>query len=139
MVQQSLLVQIIKKKRFEASNWNVLEINGHDFKSIEKGLKLSTKSKKPTLVICKTLIGYGSPNKSGTESSHGAPLGEDEALLTKKNLDWSYPKFFIPKFIKNKWIKVGKAGERIRKNWEIKNFKSKNFSLRNCNAWRRRR
>ena len=82
-----------QKKRFEASNWNVLEINGHDFKSIEKGLKLSTKSKKPTLVICKTLIGYGSPNKSGTESSHGAPLGEDEALLTKKNLDWSYPKF----------------------------------------------
>ncbi len=116
-----------QKKRFEASNWNVLEINGHNFKSIEKGLKLSTKSKKPTLVICKTLIGFGSPNKSGSESSHGAPLGEDEAILTKKNLNWSYPKFFIPKFIKNKWIKVGKSGERIRKNWEIKNFKSKNF------------
>ena len=113
-----------QKKRFEACNWETVEINAHDFESIEYGLNLSLKSKKPTLIISKSIIGYGSPNKSGKETSHGSPLGSNEASLTKQKLNWPYNKFQIPNEIKHKWINVGKKGTKKRINWE-KKFKGK--------------
>ena len=73
-------------KRFQASNWSTIEIDGHDFNQIDKATKFALKSKKPTLISCKTIIGFGSPNKSGKSSSHGAPLGAEESKITKKNL-----------------------------------------------------
>ena len=73
-----------QKQRFEASNWNTINVDGHNYQSIEKGILQSLKSNKPTLIICKTKIGFGSPNKSGKESSHGSPLGELESKLTKE-------------------------------------------------------
>ena len=113
-----------QKKRFEACNWETVEIDAHDFGSIEYGLNLSLKSKKPTLIISKSIIGYGSPNKSGKETSHGSPLGSNEAILTKQKLNWPYNKFQIPNEIKHKWINVGKKGTKKRINWE-KKFKGK--------------
>ena len=113
-----------QKKRFEACNWETIEINGHDFGNIENGLNLSLKSKKPTLIISKSIIGYGSPNKSGKETSHGSPLGTNEAILTKQRLNWPYSKFQVPNEIKHKWINVGKKGTKKRIIWE-KKFRGK--------------
>ena len=83
-------------KRFEASGWNVTEINGHNTKEIFKAIKDSNSSDKPTMILCKTIIGYGSPNKQGTASVHGSPLGKDEYNLTRKELGIKYSKFQIP-------------------------------------------
>ena len=96
-----------QRKRFVASNWNTVDVNAHSFESIEKGIKNAIKSDKPTLILCKSTIGYGSPNKSGKETAHGSPLGNEESKLTKENLNWDYKKFEIPRTIKNKWLKIG--------------------------------
>ena len=112
-------------KRFEASNWNTLEIDGHNFSEIESALKSATNSDKPTFISCKTIIGYGSPNRSGKEISHGAPLGKEEAMKTKINLKWNHNSFFIPEKILNNWRKIGNKGLKIRKTWERKFNQSK--------------
>ena len=114
-----------QKKRFIASNWNTIEINGHCFKEIEDGIKNANKSDKPTLILCKTTIGFGSPNKSGKEIAHGSPLGSNEAKLTKEKLGWNYKSFEVPNNIKKKWIKVGLDGKKKRLKWELKLSKSK--------------
>ncbi len=114
-----------QKKRFEASNWNTMSINGHDFEEISNAIDKVKKSKKPSLIICKTIIGYGSPNKSGKESCHGSPLGISEAILTKKNLNWPFKKFDIPKSIKKDWEVISKKGAKKRLLWERKLRKSK--------------
>ena len=115
------------KKRFEASNWNTIEVNGHDFQSIEDGFNMACKSQKPSLIVCHTTIGYGSPNKSGKETSHGSPLGESEAKLTKDNLNWKFDKFQVPISIKKKWLKIGSRGKKKRISWQKKFLKNKNF------------
>ena len=78
---------IITKKRFESYGWNFIEINGHNEKQIDTAIKKAHKSNKPTIISCKTIIGYGSPNKSGKSSSHGSPLGDEEINLVRKNLN----------------------------------------------------
>lgn len=84
-------------KRFESYHWNVFEIEGHDFKQIDKAIKKARKSKnKPNLIVCKTTIGFGSPNKAGTSHVHGSPLGAEEVKLTKENLGISAEEFFVP-------------------------------------------
>ena len=118
-----------QKQRFEASNWNTLTVDGHDFNSIEKGISRSLKSNKPTLIICNTKIGFGSPNKSGKESSHGSPLGKTESILTKKELDWHHKDFFIPDKIKKKWRNLGDKGKKKRQNWVEKYAKTKIYKL----------
>lgn len=116
-----------QKERFEASNWHTIEINGHSFKEIEKGINEALKSSKPSLIICRTIIGFGSPNKSGKETVHGAPLGAEELKLTKKRLDWPYKSFFIPNMIIKNWRKIGINGKKKRLNWEKKYNSSKHF------------
>tara|TARA_B100000959_G_scaffold11724_1_gene11727 strand:- start:219 stop:674 length:456 start_codon:yes stop_codon:yes gene_type:complete len=109
----SLTVSDNFKKRFESYGWNYLSIDGHNEKEILNALKKSQTSKKPTVISCKTKIGYGSPNKSGKASSHGGPLGEDEVKLVRKKLNWKYKKFEIPKYILNEWRKIGNKGAKI--------------------------
>ena len=87
------------KKRFNSYGWDYIEIDGHNEKQIFKALKKVQKAKKPTVISCKTIIGYGSPNKSGTASAHGSPLGKDEIALVRKKLKWNYKPFEIPKKI----------------------------------------
>ncbi len=113
-----------QEKRFRASNWNTIAIDGHNFNQIDIALRKAKESEKPTLISCKTLIGFGSPNKAGSESCHGSPLGKNESLLTKKNLNLSNKNFFVPKQILKEWNKVGKKGQKFNKNWKNKFNKS---------------
>ena len=119
------------KKRFESYGWEYILINGHDEKQIFKALKKAQKATKPTIISCKTKIGYGSPNKQGKASSHGSPLGEDEVKLVRKNLNWSYKPFDIPKKITDEWKKIGKKGNILEKKWnniyKVKKTKIDNF------------
>jgi len=114
------------KKRFESYGWSFQEVNGHNEKQISRAIKNSLKSKKPSLISCKTIIGYGSPNKSGKESSHGAALGNKEVQLVRKKLKWKYRPFEIPKNTLNEWRKIGKIGNLQEKKWKnIYNKKGK--------------
>ena len=113
----SLAVSDNYKKRFESYGWNYLLIDGHNEKEIFRALKKVNLSKKPTVISCKTKIGYGSPNKSGKASSHGSPLGEDEVSLVRKKLNWKYKKFEIPNNILNQWRTIGNKGSKIESSW----------------------
>jgi len=122
----SLTVSDNYKKRFESYGWFFQEVNGHNEKEISKAIKRSLSSKKPTLISCKTIIGYGSPNKAGKSSSHGAALGDSEVELVRKKLKWNYKPFYIPKEILNEWKKIGDKGSLLEKKWNlIYNKKSK--------------
>jgi|TARA_B100001540_G_scaffold317489_1_gene350902 transketolase len=105
------------KKRFESYGWNFIEINGHNEKQINLAIKKSQKSKKPTIISCKTIIGFGSPNKAGKSSSHGSPLGEDEIKLVRKKLNWMHEPFMIPKEILQEWNEIGAKGEKFENEW----------------------
>ncbi len=105
------------KKRFEAYNWQVLEVDGHDGEAIRAAIKEAQSDKvHPSLIICKTTIGFGSPNKAGTAASHGAPLGDDEIKLTKEKLGIDYPAFEIPKEIKDAWC-AKEQGAKLESEW----------------------
>ena len=113
------------KKRFESYGWNYVLINGHNEKEIFKALKKVQNANKPTVISCKTKIGYGSPNKSGKASSHGSPLGTDEIELVRKQLNWHYKPFEIPNTIINEWRKIGKKGLKLNLIWNKKYQKKK--------------
>ena len=115
------------KKRFESYNWDYIEINGHKEKEIFKALKKVQKAKKPTVISCKTVIGYGSPNKSGKSSSHGSPMGEDEIKLIRKKLKWKSEPFEIPKNILDTWRSFGSRGEKEEKKFKKINFNENDF------------
>ena len=115
-------------KRFESYNWNVVKnVDGHSPEEVEKAIENALKSKdKPTLICCKTKIGFGSPNKEGKESSHGAPLGNDETNLTKKNIGWDFGPFEIPKSIYDVW-NGSEKGFQLENDWnkEFENYTNK--------------
>ena len=113
----SLSVSDDYKKRFQSYGWNFIEINGHNEKQINTAIKKAQKSNKPTLISCKTIIGFGSPNKGGKSSSHGAPLGEDEINLVRKKLKWPHLPFEIPTEILDEWRRIGAKGEILEKDW----------------------
>ncbi len=113
----SLSVSDDYKKRFEGYGWSYLEINGHNEKQISKAITKASKSKKPTVISCKTVIGFGSPNKSGKASSHGSPLGEDEITLVRKKLKWNHDPFIIPEKILDDWRKIGEKGKNFEEKW----------------------
>ena len=116
------------KKRFESYGWDYILINGHNEKEIFKALKKVQNAKKPTVISCKTKIGYGSPNKSGKASSHGSPLGMNEIKLVRKVLDWEYKPFEIPKNILNEWKKIGNKGIKLEASWnKFYKIKKKNI------------
>jgi len=122
----SLAVSDNYKKRFESYGWAFQEINGHNEKQIFNAIKKSHNSKKPNLISCKTIIGYGSPNKSGKASSHGSPLGENEVELVRKKLKWNHGPFKIPKEILDEWRKIGEKGIIEEKKWsKVYNKKNK--------------
>ncbi len=121
----SLSVSDNYKKRFESYGWDFVEINGHNEKQINSAINKAKKSNKPTLISCKTVIGYGSPNKSGKSSSHGSPLGEEEINLVRKKLKWPHPPFEIPDSILKEWRKIGDQGVNLEKKWLNELNKSK--------------
>ena len=125
----SLTVSDNYKKRFEAYGWDYINIDGHNEKQIFNAIKKCQKAKRPTVVACKTIIGFGSPNKSGTSSAHGSPLGEDEISLVRKKLKWNYAPFEMPKQILNAWRSIGQRGNKERAKWENINKKIKKTNI----------
>ena len=105
-------------KRFQAYHWQVQEVDGHDGEAIRKAIKAAQEDKDhPSIIICHTTIGKGSPNKQGTAASHGAPLGDEEIALTRKALGWEYPPFEIPQDIYDKWSAV-ESGAKLEQEWK---------------------
>ncbi|EJD6669942.1 transketolase [Providencia rettgeri] len=106
-------------QRFEAYGWHVIRaIDGHSRPAIKAAIEQAhQQTSKPTLIICRTTIGYGSPNKAGTASSHGAPLGNDEIALTRQQLGWEYPPFEIPEEIYQPWNAIERGAEQQLR-WE---------------------
>ena len=94
--------------RFKAVGWNVDKIDGHNFDQIRESLEKAETSDKPTLIACRTIIGFGSPNKAGTEQCHGSALGKDEVKKTREALGWNYNSFEVPEDILKLWRGIGK-------------------------------
>ena len=118
------------KKRFESYNWNYIKIDGHNFEEIDQAIIEAKKSLLPTIIACKTTIGYGSPNKSGKASSHGSPLGEDEIRLVRDKLNWNYKSFEIPENLLEDWRSFYKRNIEVIESWHLNNseiFKSDDF------------
>ncbi|PCD77688.1 transketolase [Pseudothioclava arenosa] len=107
-----------QRARFEASGWTVLACDGHDPVDIDRALTAAKKAKGPVLVDCKTIIGFGSPNKADSYSAHGAPLGDAEIAATKEIYGWPYGPFEIPAEIKAQWEAIGARGATERAAWE---------------------
>nr|WP_298724021.1 transketolase [uncultured Steroidobacter sp.] len=101
-------------KRFEAYGWHVVpNVDGHDPAAIERAIAAAlAQTDKPSLICCKTIIGWGSPNKQGTEATHGAALGVDEVAATRKNLGWNYEPFVIPDEIRKGWDARAQGAKR---------------------------
>ncbi len=105
--------------RFESYGWHVVrDVDGHDPEAISRALaEAAAETERPSLVQCKTVIGFGSPNKAGKEESHGAPLGADEIVATREKLGWAHGAFDIPAEIREAWD--GKtAGKQLQQKWE---------------------
>ena len=103
--------------RFKAHKWNTIEIDGHNHHQITKAIEKAQKSDKPTLIACKTKIGFGAPTKQGTSKCHGAPLGADELAKMRQNLGWDYPAFEIPAEILQAWRAAGRRHAETYKSW----------------------
>ena len=127
----SLAVSDNYKKRFESYGWDYIQIDGHNEKQIFKAIKKAQKAKKPTTISCKTIIGFGSPNKSGTASTHGSPLGEDEVGLVRKKLKWKHEAFRIPDEILNEWREIGTKASKEAEKWEKKYSKKISAKISN--------
>ncbi len=107
-------------KRFEAYNWHVQSVDGHDPEAINAAIEAAKKvTDKPSLICCKTIIGFGSPNKSGSHDCHGAPLGEEEVALARKELGWEYEPFEIPADVYEGWDAKA-AGAEAEAAWNAK-------------------
>ncbi len=105
-------------KRFAASGWKVLACDGHDPADIDRALSAAKAAKRPVLVDCKTIIGFGSPNKADSYSVHGAPLGDAEIAATRAVYGWEHGPFVIPAEIKAAWEAIGARGAAARADWE---------------------
>ena len=114
----SLSDSVDQVARFKACGWNAVHVDGHDAAAIEAAIKATEGSDKPTLIACKTIIGFGAPNKQGTEKVHGSALGADEVAAARKELGWDYPAFEVPGDVSAAWLEAGKRGQGVRKEWE---------------------
>ncbi len=106
--------------RFKAHGWNAFRIDGHDPEAIDAALKTAKTSDKPTMIACRTTIGYGAPKKAGTASTHGSPLGADEIAGAREKLGWPYPPFEIPAEILDAWRTAGQRSLPASKAWKAR-------------------
>ncbi|MBB6412651.1 transketolase [Mesorhizobium sangaii] len=104
--------------RFQASGWNASHIDGTDPEAIAYAIEAARHSDKPTMIACKTTIGFGAPTKAGTNKAHGSPLGADEIAGARKFFNWDSPPFEIPADILDAWHTAGQAGVKARTDWE---------------------
>ena len=104
--------------RFEASNWHTIAVDGHDPELIAASIEAAKDDGRPSLIACKTTIGYGSPNKGGTSATHGAPLGDEEIAATREFLGWPHAPFDIPSDILAAWRAAGEKGAAVSAAWK---------------------
>ncbi|MGD9880748.1 MAG: transketolase [Reyranella sp.] len=106
------------KKRFAAAGWHVQSVDGHDPDAVTRAIRRARAvTDKPSMIACKTVIGFGAPTKAGTAATHGSPLGKDEVAGAREKLGWPYPAFEIPEPILGAWRKVGARGKSARRKW----------------------
>jgi len=104
--------------RFKAVHWNTIEVDGHDQDAISAAIEAAHLSDKPTMIACKTIIGFGAPNKQGSHKVHGSPLGAEEIAATRKALNWEAEAFSIPADVLDIWREAGKRTVATRNEWE---------------------
>ena len=104
--------------RYAATGWHTVTCDGHDPQAVAAALTEARDADRPSLIACRTIIGYGSPNKQGTAATHGAPLGTDEIEAARAELDWPYDPFEIPNDILAEWRAIGESGAKRRREWE---------------------
>jgi len=114
--------------RFQGSGWSVAKIDGHDPKAIAEAIAAAKKSDKPSMIACRTVIGYGAPKKQGTAATHGSPLGKDEIAGAREKLGWSYPPFEVPLDILNAWRKAGERGGTAFTEWTHRHAKAAQYA-----------
>ena len=114
----SLADSVDQVKRFEAAGWAASRIDGHDPAAIAAAIEKAKASDKPTMIACKTTIGYGAPTKAGKSSSHGSPLGADEIKGAREKLGWSDAPFQIPTDVLTAWRAAGQRSKNARKDWD---------------------
>jgi len=106
-------------KRFDSYGWQTIQVDGHNVVEIDDAIvSAKNETKKPTMIFCKTTIGYGSPAKAGTADAHGAPLGDEEILKTRKALDWNHEPFDIPQSVYDFW-NASDRGSKINDEWNL--------------------
>ena len=114
----SLSDSVDQVKRFESAGWGASRIDGHDPAAIAAAIEAAQRSDKPTMIACRTTIGFGAPNKGGTEKAHGSPLGADEIAAARQRLGWTSPPFEIPANILERWRSAGAHGKPARAAWQ---------------------
>lgn len=122
--------------RYEAAGWHVCECDGHDPDEVRMAIEKAIADPRPSLVRCKTIIGYGAPNKQGTAATHGAPLGEDEIDAAREELGWQAPAFLVPPEIEEAWAEAGKHSESDYTGWQQRfaKYSEKNEFSRRMNG-----
>ena len=105
-------------KRFESAGWAASRIDGHDPTAIARAIEAARQSERPSLIACRTTIGFGAPTKGGTEKSHGSPLGAEEIAAARQRLGWTAPAFEIPAEIRAQWRAAGERNRPARLAWE---------------------
>ena len=106
--------------RFKAAGWQVTRVDGHDSDAVSAAIDVAKKSRKPSLVACKTVIGFGAPTLAGSHKTHGAPLGDDEIQATRTALGWDHPPFEIPSDIRSLWQEIATRGLDMRTHWQAR-------------------
>jgi transketolase len=107
-------------KRFEAAGWAATRVDGHDPEAIAAAIEQARTCDRPSLIACRTVIGYGAPAKAGSEKSHGSPLGTDEIAGARQKLGWSYPPFELPDDVVAHWRAAGARGQDARAAWRAR-------------------
>jgi transketolase len=114
----NLSTSIDQVKRFEAHGWNACHVDGLDPAQVEAAIAKAKQSDKPFFIACKTIIGFGAPNKQGSEKTHGAALGKDEVAAARVQLQWPYPPFVVPDHILTAWRTAGERGKSAHAAWK---------------------
>ncbi len=107
-----------QQARFEASGWHVQSVDGHNHDEIAAAIEAAQKDPRPSMIACRTIIGYGAPNKQGGHNVHGAPIGVDEIAAARAHLNWEHEAFVIPSDIKSSWEAIARRGKESRAEWE---------------------
>ncbi len=105
--------------RFAASGWHTQAINGHDMEEIDAAITAARQDRRPSMIACRTTIGYGAPTKQGTSGVHGAPLGAEEIAAARKMLNWPHAPFVVPEDILGQWREAGKRSQRLSEKWQM--------------------